>query len=169
MGRKLSPTNDEISPELLRELMSKGDQRLLNDTEVEKVKASTVEALRAAGARPALIYAYERTGLLVTSENRRLISASDLDEREDAVAEFGGVALQANDAGDVVGQVALSKTGVLAAARWRVGNLELFRPPKPFYSSSAFRINNHGLAAGYLMENGRSSPSSFGQQLASRW
>lgn len=88
MGRKLSPANDEISPELLRELMSKGDQRLLDDAEVEAVKASTVEALRAAGVRPALIYAYERTGLLVTSENRRLMSAADLDEWEDAIAEY---------------------------------------------------------------------------------
>jgi len=88
MGRKLSPANDEISPELLRELMSKGDQRLLDDADVAKVRAATIEAMRAAGIRPALIYAYERTGLIVTRENRTLMSAADLDEWEDAIAEF---------------------------------------------------------------------------------
>ncbi len=88
MGRKLSPANDEIDPALLRELMSTGDQRLLSDDEVAKLKVATIEAMRAAGIRPAVIYAYERTGLIVTRENRKLISAADLDEWEDAIAEF---------------------------------------------------------------------------------
>src|SRR4051812_32111235 len=88
MGRKISPANDEIDPGLLRELLPKGDERLLSDDEVAKVRAATVEAMRAAGIRPALIYAYERTGLLVTRENRKVMSAADLDEWEDAIAEF---------------------------------------------------------------------------------
>ena len=88
MGRKLSPANDEIDPALLRELLSKGDERLLSDDEVAKVRAATIEAMRAAGIRPALIYAYERTGLIVTKENRSLMSAADLDEWEDAIAEY---------------------------------------------------------------------------------
>ena len=88
MGRKLSPANDEIDPALLRELLSPGDQRLLSDDEVAKVRTATVEAMRAAGVRPALIYAYERTGLIVTRENRKLMSAADLDEWEDAIAEY---------------------------------------------------------------------------------
>ena len=69
MGRKLSPANDEIDPALLRELMSAGDQRLLSDEQVAKLKVATVEAMRAAGIRPALIYAYQRTGLIVTRES----------------------------------------------------------------------------------------------------
>jgi len=88
MGRKPSPANDEIDPALLRELVSTGDQPLLTDEEVAKVRASTVEAMRAAGIRPALMYAYERTGLIVTKENRSLMSAADLDEWEDAIAEY---------------------------------------------------------------------------------
>ena len=88
MGRKLSPANDEVDPALLRELLSQGDQRLLSDDEVAKVRAATIEAMRAAGIRAALIYAYERTGLIVTHENRSLMSAADLDEWEDAIAEF---------------------------------------------------------------------------------
>lgn len=88
MGRKLSPANDEIDPTLLRELLSKGNHRLLSDDEVAKVRAATIEAMRVTGIRPTLIYAYERTGLIVTRENRHLMSAADLDEWEDATAEF---------------------------------------------------------------------------------
>ena len=54
----------------------------------QELRESTVAAMRAAGIRPALIYAHERTGLLVTSEHRQLVSASDLDEWEDAIAEY---------------------------------------------------------------------------------
>jgi len=88
MGAKLFPANDEIDSALLRELMSKGDERLLSDEDVAKVRSATVESMRAAGIRPALVYAYERTGLIVTRENRHLMSAADLDEWEDAIAEF---------------------------------------------------------------------------------
>src|SRR5689334_16923152 len=88
MGRKLSPANDEIDPALLRELLSQGDERLLTDHEVRALKASVVKEMRAAGVDPALIYAYERTGLLVTPEKRKLMSAADLDEWEDAIAEY---------------------------------------------------------------------------------
>ena len=88
MGRKISPANDEVDPALLRELLSAGDQPLLSDDEVAKVRAATIEAMRAASIRPALIYAYERTGLIVTRENRGLMSSADLDEWEDAIAEF---------------------------------------------------------------------------------
>jgi hypothetical protein len=88
MGRKPSPANDEIDPALVRDLLSKGEQRLLSDDEVARVRASAVEAMRTAGIRPALVYAYERTGLIVTRDNRALLSAADLDEWEDAIAEF---------------------------------------------------------------------------------
>ena len=88
MGQKPSPATDEASPALLRELLSEGDQRLLSGDDVAKIRASTIDAMRAAGIRPALIYAYERTGLIVTRENRALMSAADLDEWEDAIAEY---------------------------------------------------------------------------------
>ncbi len=88
MGRKLLPANDEIDPGLLRDLLSKGDERLLSDEEVAKIRASTMDAMRAAGVPPAVIYAYGRTGLIVAKENRHLMSAADLDEWEDAIAEY---------------------------------------------------------------------------------
>lgn len=64
------------------------DDRIFFDLDEDALHESTVQAMRAAGIRPALIYAHERTGLIVTSQNRHLISATDLDEWEDAVAEY---------------------------------------------------------------------------------
>lgn len=54
----------------------------------DALREDSVKAMRAVGIRPALIYAHERTGLLVTTENRHLIPTADLDEWEDAVAEY---------------------------------------------------------------------------------
>jgi hypothetical protein len=64
------------------------DDPIFFDLDEEAMRRDTVAAMRAAGIRPALIYAHERTGLLVTSENRHLIPEADLDEWEDAVAEY---------------------------------------------------------------------------------
>jgi len=72
---------------------------------------------------------------------------------------FGGVALQINNEGTIVGEVGLSRSGNIAVARWHLGNLQLFEPPAPYYTARAFRINNHGLAVGYLMQDGK--PSDF--------
>jgi hypothetical protein len=63
-------------------------QPLLSDEEVAKLKTATVEAMQAVGVDPALTYAYERTGLIITRENRKRMSAADLDEWEDAIAEY---------------------------------------------------------------------------------
>jgi hypothetical protein len=64
------------------------DDPIFFDLDEDALRESTVQAMRAAGIRPALIYAHERPGLIVTSQNRHLISAADLDEWEDAVAEY---------------------------------------------------------------------------------
>lgn len=46
--------------------------------------------MRAAGVDPAIVYAYERTHLMITAEHRDrpLAFAADLDEWDDAVAEY---------------------------------------------------------------------------------
>lgn len=44
--------------------------------------------MRAAGISPALIYAYEETGLIVTQENRRLIPDVELREFDAKVREY---------------------------------------------------------------------------------
>jgi uncharacterized protein YllA (UPF0747 family) len=58
------------------------------DLDEDKVRADTADAMRAAGIPPALIYAYEETGLLVTQENRRLIPDVELREYDAKVREY---------------------------------------------------------------------------------
>ena len=58
------------------------------DVDPDALRENTVTALRAAGAAPELVYAYERTGLVVISTYRNRFSAADLDEWDDAVCEF---------------------------------------------------------------------------------
>jgi hypothetical protein len=54
----------------------------------EKLTAKMVDAMRHAGIREVLIYAYEKTGVIVTEQNRHLIDPNDLAEYEAACAEF---------------------------------------------------------------------------------
>jgi uncharacterized protein YchJ len=57
----------------------------------EPLHAATAESLRASGIDPALVYAYERTHLIITAEFREknvLAAAADLDEWDDAIAEY---------------------------------------------------------------------------------
>ena len=49
--------------------------------------------MRAAGISPALIYAYEETGLIVTQENRRLIPDIELREFDAKVREYHDLGL----------------------------------------------------------------------------
>ena len=56
--------------------------------DLDALKADTLTALRAANAAPEFVYAYERTGLIVFAQFRERFSAADLDEWDDAVAEY---------------------------------------------------------------------------------
>jgi hypothetical protein len=47
-----------------------------------------VEDMKAAGLDPAFIYAFEKTGLLVTEQNQHLIPENDLAEWDAAVEEY---------------------------------------------------------------------------------
>ena len=47
-----------------------------------------VEDMKAAGIDPAIIYAYEKTGRLVTEDNQQLLSDADLDEWDAAIDEY---------------------------------------------------------------------------------
>lgn len=55
---------------------------------LEHVKHEMVQTMKAAGLDPAFIYAYGKTGLLVTEENQHLISDQDLAVWQDAIAEY---------------------------------------------------------------------------------
>ena len=47
-----------------------------------------VEAMKQAGLDPALIYAFEKTGLLVTEENQHMLPESDVAGWEAAIDEY---------------------------------------------------------------------------------
>jgi hypothetical protein len=55
---------------------------------LEHVEHQLVEAMKRAGIDPALIHAFEQTGLLVTEDNQHLIPALDLQAWHAAVAAY---------------------------------------------------------------------------------
>jgi hypothetical protein len=55
---------------------------------LEHVEHEMVQAMKAAGLDPAFIYAYEKTGLLVTEQNQHWISDQDLRQWQDAMEEY---------------------------------------------------------------------------------
>ncbi|MBN1418322.1 MAG: SEC-C domain-containing protein [Planctomycetes bacterium] len=55
---------------------------------LEHLEAEMAEGLRKAGIHPALIYAFEKTGMIVSDENKDTFSDADLDEWEAAVDEY---------------------------------------------------------------------------------
>lgn len=54
----------------------------------DAIRDDTANAMRETGISPALIYAYEGTGLIVTTENRRLIPDLELREFDAKVREY---------------------------------------------------------------------------------
>jgi hypothetical protein len=55
---------------------------------LEHVEHQMVQAMKAAGLDPAYVYAFEKTGLLVTEQNQHLITERDLDAWDAAVREY---------------------------------------------------------------------------------
>jgi hypothetical protein len=55
---------------------------------LEQVEHQLVEAMRRAGLNPALIHAFEQTGLLVTEDNQHLIPEKHLRAWQAAIAEY---------------------------------------------------------------------------------
>ena len=54
----------------------------------EHVEHEMVQAMKAAGFNQAFIYAFEKTGLLVTEQNQHMLSDQDLAEWQDAIEEY---------------------------------------------------------------------------------
>lgn len=55
---------------------------------LEQIEHQTVQAMKAAGLDPAFIYAYEKTGRIVTEQNMHLLSDEDLAEWQAAIDEY---------------------------------------------------------------------------------
>jgi SEC-C motif len=65
------------------------DELLFTDLpHLEHLEAMLVGDMKAAGVDPAFIFAFEKTGLLVSEENQRLIPEKNLEEWRSAVEEY---------------------------------------------------------------------------------
>jgi hypothetical protein len=65
-----------------------GDNLFFDMPPLEHAEHFMVEAMKQAGLDPAIIYAFEKTGLLVTEANQHLISDVDRAKWEAAVLEY---------------------------------------------------------------------------------
>ena len=65
-----------------------GDNLFFDMPPLEHAEHFMVQAMRQAGLHPAMIHAFEKTGLLVTEENQHLLSEKDLAEWEAAIDEY---------------------------------------------------------------------------------
>jgi hypothetical protein len=65
-----------------------GDRVFEDAPPFEIVEHFAVEAMKKAGVEPALIYAYEKTGLMVNAMNEGLMSDSDVAKWEVAIDEY---------------------------------------------------------------------------------
>ena len=95
---KSMPMSDDLA-ELIEEQKRKfqqehgraigpNDKLFFDAPPLEHAEHFMVEAMKQAGLDPAMIYAFEKTGMLVTEENQHLLSESDLDEWEAAIEEY---------------------------------------------------------------------------------
>ena len=57
----------------------------------KKLREDMIEAMTRAGVRPALIYAYKKTDMIVTEENRKKWSKKDIAEYNAAIDEFEAI------------------------------------------------------------------------------
>ena len=64
------------------------DKLFFDAPPLEHVEHFMVEAMKKAGLDAAIIYAFEKTGLLVTEENQHLLPEKDLAEWEAAIEEY---------------------------------------------------------------------------------
>ena len=91
----MSPELREVLQQLREEFIAKHGREPGPDDPVfpdlphpEHLEAMIVEDMKAAGLDPAFVYAFEKTGLLVTGQNQHLIPDADLAQWEAAIEEF---------------------------------------------------------------------------------
>ena len=80
----------EAEQALLSRVSERFQQRMAQEQRPdEATRLKMIEAMRANGADPAYIHAFERTGLLVFQETMHLIDPADLEAWEVAYQEYG--------------------------------------------------------------------------------
>jgi len=89
----MSSEVQELIPEIKRQFIQRHgrppgpDDRLFEGVDLEAACREVSAAMREAKVDPAYVYAFERTGLLLTEENRHLMPMKDVEEFEAAMAE----------------------------------------------------------------------------------
>ena len=86
LGDMLTTHLDGLSEKLGRDL--EPDDPLFPQLQLEHGEHFMVEGMKAAGVDPAIIYAFEETGMLVSEENQHLISDEDLAEWQAAIEKY---------------------------------------------------------------------------------
>jgi len=95
--RRSVPISDELADEIklriedLRDELGRepqDDDLLFGDEPFERVEHELAMAMRQAGTDPALIYAFEETGMIVSEDNQDLLSDEDLAEWHAAVRRY---------------------------------------------------------------------------------
>lgn len=64
------------------------EPRPISQETQDEYERGIVEAMATAGIDPALIYAFKKTGRIVTATNKRLLSEQEMAEWEEAIDEF---------------------------------------------------------------------------------
>ncbi len=86
LGDMLGEHIENLEGEFGRELHP--DDALFPDVQLEHSEHFMVEGMKAAGVDPALIYAFTRTGLIISEENQHLISDQDRQQWQAAIDEY---------------------------------------------------------------------------------
>jgi len=97
------PIDDPILMAGLREACEgkQPDELVFGDLgRMEYIEAEMVDIMKEIGMDPAFIYAYEKTGLLVTEENKDKMTDLDLEEWREAVEGYRRLA-EEGDAPDI--------------------------------------------------------------------
>ena len=87
MGEIIAEQKQKFTEKFGRE-PGPGDKLFFDMPPVEHAEHFIVEGMKKAGLDPAVIYAFEKTGLLLTETNEHLISDVDRAEWEAAVLEY---------------------------------------------------------------------------------
>jgi hypothetical protein len=93
----LQPEVAALLPEFQRAFMERHGRRMHPDDllvgpddpkQLLEFQAKVVKIMREDGIAPSLIYAFEKTGILLTEENRHMMPTSQVEEFEAAVEEY---------------------------------------------------------------------------------
>ena len=90
MHRMIPIDDDELVEGLRQVCVGRGEDELIFGDlgQMEHVEAELVDIMKQAGIDPSIIYAFEKTGRIVTEENKNKLTDAELTEWKEAVEEY---------------------------------------------------------------------------------